>query len=79
MRIILYTVKEVSEIIHSNPNYVYNLIRKGFLPAMKLGQYKVRAEALKQFLVEAEGKDFTDLNDVKDLPKLNKEETAWRR
>lgn len=64
----LYTVKEVSEIIHTNTNYVYDLIRRGFLPAMKLGNYKVRAEALENFLAESEGKDLTDLTAVKDLP-----------
>ncbi|WP_077534320.1 helix-turn-helix domain-containing protein [Massiliimalia massiliensis] len=71
MSITLYTVKEISQIIHSNPSYVYDLIRKGFLPAMKLGSYKVREEALKMFLLEAEGKDLTDLDDVKELPKIN--------
>lgn len=64
----LYTVKEVSEIIHTNTNYVYNLIRKGFLPAMKLGNYKIRAEALDEFLKESEGKNLTDLDAVTELP-----------
>lgn len=63
----LYIVKEVSEIIQTNTNYVYELIRRVFLPAMKLGNYKVRAEALEQFLKESEGKDLTDLTAVKDL------------
>ena len=64
----LYTVKEVAEIMHSNTNYVYGLIRRGFLPAMKLGCYKVRAKALEQFLAEPEGKDLTDLATIKALP-----------
>lgn len=66
--IILYTVKEVAQIIHSNTTYVYELIKKGYLPAMKLGSYKIRASSLEKFLLEAEGKDLTDLNDVKELP-----------
>ena len=69
MSAILYTVKEVSALIHTNPSYVYELIRRGFLPAMKLGSYKVRAESLEKFLADSEGKDLTDLDDVKDLPK----------
>lgn len=69
MSVQLYTVKEISRIIHTNPSYVYGLIRKGFLPAMKLGSYKVREEALQKFLQQAEGRDLTDLNDVKELPK----------
>lgn len=72
MNAILYTVKEVAEIIHTNPSYVYGLIRMGYLPAMKLGSYKVRAEALDNFLKEAEGKDLTDLHDVKTLSQINK-------
>ncbi len=64
----LYTVKEIAGIIHSNTNYVYDLIRRGFLPAMKLGSYKVRAEALEKFLAESEGKDLTDLASIKELP-----------
>ncbi len=35
---------------------------------MKLGSYKIRASSLAQFLLESEGKDLTDLNDVKELP-----------
>ncbi len=64
----LYTVKEIAGIMHSNTNYVYDLIRRGFLPAMKLGSYKVRAEALEKFLAESEGKDLTDLASIKELP-----------
>lgn len=67
--IILYTVKEVAQIIHSNTTYVYELIKKGYLPAMKLGSYKIRASSLEKFLLESEGKDLTNLNDVKELPK----------
>lgn len=64
----LYTVKEIAGIMHSNTNYVYDLIRRGFLPAMKLSSYKVRAEALEKFLAESEGKDLTDLASIKELP-----------
>ncbi len=38
---------------------------------MKLGSYKIRATSLEKFLLESEGKDLTDLNDVKELP-INK-------
>ena len=64
----LYTVKEVAKIIQSNTTYVYELIRKGYLPALKLGSYKIRADALEKFLTENEGKDLTNLDDVKELP-----------
>jgi len=65
----LYTVKEVAQYIHTNPSYVYELIKKGYLPAMKLGSYKIRAEALSTFLEQCEGKDMTNLNDIRELPK----------
>ena len=60
----LYTVKEVSELLHTNPTYVYKLINKGLLPALKLGSYKVRHEALNAFLVQFEGYDLTDIDNI---------------
>lgn len=67
MEELLYTVAEVSKIIKSNPTYVYGLIRKGLLPALKLGSYKVRRTAIVDFLEKNEGKDLTDLNNIKIL------------
>ena len=67
MEDILYTVSEVAKLIKTNTNYVYELIKKGFLPALKLGSYKVRRAALLEFLKKYEGKDLTDLNNVVDL------------
>ena len=63
----LYTVKEVSEIIHTNPTYVYQLINSGLLPALKLGSYKIRKAALLNFLEDNEGKDLTNPFDIKPL------------
>ncbi len=60
---IILTVKEVSEILHTNKGYVYLLIKKGLLPALKLGSYKVRKEALLQFLKDNEGKDLSYINE----------------
>lgn len=37
----IYTVQEVAKIIHTSPNYVYKLIEKGYLPAIKLGSIKI--------------------------------------
>lgn len=63
----IYTVKEVSEIIHTNPAYVYSLIKSGLLPALKLGSYKIRKTSLLNFLEDNEGKDLTDPFDIKSL------------
>ena len=67
MEDVLYTVLEVSKLIKTNPNYVYKLIEKGFLPALKLGSYKIRRTSLIKFLEQYEGKDLTDLDRIQDL------------
>jgi excisionase family DNA binding protein len=64
---VLYTVTEVSKLIKSNPAYVYELIKAGLLPVIKLGSYKVRKTALLSFLEKYEGKDLTDPSNVTDL------------
>lgn len=64
---ILYTVAETAKLLKTNPNYVYELIRKGFLPALKLGSLKIREETLQDFLRLNEGKDLTDLENIKAL------------
>ena len=61
---ILYTVKQVSELIHTNQAYVYTLIKAGLLPALKLGSYKVRKAALNYFLLNHEGQDLTDPRNI---------------
>lgn len=71
---ILYTVKEVSQIIHTNQAYVYSLIKAGLPPALKLGSYKIRKEALEQFLAKSEGKDLTDPYHIYTLRTKNKKE-----
>lgn len=63
----LYTVKEVSQILHTNPSYVYQLINSGLLPVLKLGSYKVRHETLIKFLSEYEGYDLTNPKNVEKI------------
>ena len=65
---ILYTVKEVSELIHTNPAYVYELIKAGLLPVLKLGSYKIRRTSLLKFLEKYEGMDLTNPMEITDLP-----------
>lgn len=71
MEKILYTVKEVSQIMHTNPSYVYQLINAGLLPVLKLGSYKIRHEALMKFLAEYEGYDLTDPSKVERINKIS--------
>lgn len=60
----LYTVKEVSKILKVNVHKVYDLIRSGMLPALKLGSIKIRKESLNEFLKKYDGMDLTDLDKI---------------
>jgi hypothetical protein len=46
--------------LRTNPAYVYELIKAGLIPVLKLGSYKIRRQALLDFLEKNEGKDLTD-------------------
>lgn len=50
----LYTVKEVSEILKTNTSFVYKLINEGNLPAIKIGSIKVRKQTLEAFVARME-------------------------
>ncbi len=67
MEEMLYTVKEASKILKTNTDYVYSLIRKGYLRCLKLGSYKIRKSTLEKFLVKYEDFDLSDLDNVKEL------------
>lgn len=67
MNEVLYTVPETAKLLKTNSNYVYLLIKLGYLPALKLGSMKVRKEAIEEFLKNYEGKDLSDLRNIKEL------------
>lgn len=46
----LYRVSEVAEILQTNVNFVYKLIKEKQLPAIKLGAAKVRGRDLENFI-----------------------------
>ncbi len=64
---ILFTVSEVAKLIKTNKQYVYDLIKLGLLPALKLGSLKIRRISLLEFLEKFEGKDLSDLEHITDL------------
>lgn len=64
---VLYTVSEVAELLKTNENYVYKLIKAKLLPCLKLGRIKVRKQAILNFLELNEGKDLTDPENVKEI------------
>lgn len=67
MEDILYTVKETSKILKTNTDYVYSLIKKGYLRCLKLGSYKIRKSTIEEFLAKYEGFDLSDLDNIKEL------------
>ena len=64
---VLYTVKEVAELLKTNVDYVHKLRKAGLIPFLKIGQYKVRKQSLERFLETYEGKDLTDPFNIKEL------------
>ncbi|MBQ6286021.1 MAG: helix-turn-helix domain-containing protein [Bacilli bacterium] len=71
---VVYTVKEVAKLLHSSPNYIYDLINKGYLPAIKLGSVKVLKTSLEKFLIQYEGNDLSDIDNIKSLSNLKLQE-----
>lgn len=63
----LFTVKETAQILKTNVDYVHKLRKSGLLPFIKLGSYKVRKEALEQFLKDYDGMDLTNPFHVKEI------------
>lgn len=72
MEQMLYTVKEVAQILKCNATRVYGLKDAGLLPFLKLGQLKCRREAVEEFLRKYEGYDVSDPNNIIPL------EQGWR-
>lgn len=64
---LVFTVKEASILLKTDEPTVRRLIDKGFLKSLKLGRLKVRKEEIQRFLSWGEGKDFTDLDDIKSI------------
>lgn len=67
MEKMLYTVKDAAKALQVNTDCVYELIKKGYLRAMKLRQYKIRKSTLEEFLAKYDGYDLSDLDNVKEL------------
>ena len=63
----IYTTQEVAKILHSSPYYVYELINKGQLKAIKLKSFKICKSTLEEFLKENEGNDLSDIDNVRKI------------
>nr|WP_246451963.1 helix-turn-helix domain-containing protein [Alkalicella caledoniensis] len=68
---VLHTVSEVAKLLKTNPSYVYDLIRAGLLPGLKLGSMKVARSSLMEFLEKYQNHDLTDPFNIKPLEQIN--------
>lgn len=46
----LFTVREVAELLKVNRNYVYDMIKRGELKSVKIGSIKVKKSDLEEFI-----------------------------
>ena len=67
MEPILYTVSEAAELLKVNRNSVYDLLKKNVIRGLKLGSLKITRAELMKFLEESNGKDLSNLEDIKEL------------
>ena len=67
MEPVLYTVSEVAELLKVNRNSIYELLKKNVIRGLKLGSLKITKAELIKFLEENNGKDLSNLEDIKDL------------
>jgi DNA binding domain, excisionase family len=67
MEPVLYTVSEVAELLKVNRNSIYELLKKNVIRGLKLGSLKITRTELIKFLEENNGKDLSNLEDIKDL------------
>lgn len=67
MEPVLYTVSETAELLKVNRNSVYDLLRKNVIRGIKIGSLKITRTELIEFLEKNNGKDLSDLDDIKDL------------
>ena len=51
----LLTVKETAELLRTNRNYVYELIKNKKLPAVRIGSIKIRKKDLEEFVLNYKG------------------------
>lgn len=63
----LLEVLEVASRLKTTKNVVYSLIKHGHIVALKLGRLKVTTKELDRFILQAEGKDYSDHSNVIEL------------
>ena len=64
----ILTTEQVAKVLGCNRHYVRALREAGLLKMMKLGSWKCRRSTLDEFIRWADGRDFSDLKNVVELP-----------
>ena len=64
---IVYSAQGAAKILHSSPNYIYELVKKGKLKAVKLKSIKILKSTLEDFLKENEGNDLSDIDNIRKI------------
>ena len=64
---VLYTVSETAELLKVNRNSVSELLRKNIIRGIKIGSLKITRVELLEFLEKNNGKDLSDLDNIKEL------------
>ena len=63
----LLTIPQVAEVLGTDKNRVYSLVRHGHIRCMKVGHYKVRESEVDAFIQKFDGKDVNDPMNIKDV------------
>lgn len=67
MEPVLYTVSETAELLKINRNSVYDLLKHNVIRGLKLGSLKITRDELMRFLENNNGKDLSNLQEIKEL------------
>lgn len=67
MEDVLFTVTEAAELLKVNRNSVYKLLKANVIRGLKFGSIKITRKELMRFLDENNGKDLSDLDNIKEF------------
>lgn len=63
----LMSVSEAAKRLKTDKNFVYELVDKKLLNALKLRSLKIRNSEINRFLRDFDGKDLSNLENIKNL------------
>jgi excisionase family DNA binding protein len=63
----LMSVSEAAKRLKTDKNFVYDLVDRKLLNALKLRSLKIRNTEINRFLKDFDGKDLSNLDNIKEL------------